>query len=300
MLSKLTNKDLAIHQLQQISEKREDAILITKENCHKLKNYITYGVPTVIERMPNASTSVLKSSSSTNHHDIKCDVITDELNDYNFIDHMKSLIFSLPETYKETFISVFIDCRPISTLYRTNIYTLLNRGYLKLAILDTSIEYYAEDELNYQNLKVSHNTRKKQIIKKMKANLYNLHALYLSGQVEIIKDEKTNLYSLKNHTINKEQFTFYDNIIQWINEFHSFGSSSMDSKEAIMKLIMDTEWKYLSTSDRRSITKGMLALAYLDKDIDYTYEELKYDASEYFISTSFLVALKNFQLQLPI
>lgn len=297
----LTNKDKMIHQLQLISEKREDAILVAKENCHKLKNYIAYGIPSVIDRMPNPSTSVLKSSNgTTNHHDIKCDVITEELNDYDFVNRMKNLIYSLPETYKGTFISIFIECKPINGSYRSNVYTLLNRGYLKLAISDATIDYLAEDELTYQNLKISHNTQKKQIIKRMKSSLYGLRALYLSGQVEIIKNDKNDLYSLLNHSANKEQFIFYANVIQWINELHCFGSSSMDSKEAIMKLIMDTDWKYLSTSDRRSITKGLLALAYLDKDIDYTYAELKYDASEYFISTAFLVALKNFQLQLPI
>ena len=77
-----TKQDSTIHQLQVVSDKREEAISSAKENCRKLKNYVIYGVPSVIDRMPNTSTSILKSGDSNNHHDIKCEVITEEQNDY--------------------------------------------------------------------------------------------------------------------------------------------------------------------------------------------------------------------------
>jgi len=80
-----TKQDSTIHQLQVVSDKREEAISSAKENCRKLKNYVIYGVPSVIDRMPNTSTSILKSGDSNNHHDIKCEVITEEQNDYDFI-----------------------------------------------------------------------------------------------------------------------------------------------------------------------------------------------------------------------
>lgn len=294
-----TNQDSTIKQLQLISEKREEAISSAKENCQKLKNYITYGVPSVIDRMPNTSTSILKSSDTNNHHDIKCEVITAELNDYDFIMRMRNLIYSLSDTYRNTFISIYVDGKSIRSFHRNDIYTILKRGYLKLALLDATIDYSAEDEMNYQNFKVSHNSKKNRIIKKMKTKLFELQSLYLSGAVQIKKDEY-NKYSLINHSASVDQYDFYSQCIKWINELHAIKGSGMDAKEAIMKYIMDIDWKYLDTSDRRSLTKGLLALAYLDNDIDYTYEELKYDSIEYSIGTSFLVSLKNFQFQLPI
>lgn len=294
-----TNQDSTIYQLRSISEKREEAISTAKENCQKLKNYITYGVPSVLDRMPNTSASILKSTGSTSHHDIKCEVITAEINDYDFINRMRSIIYSLSDTYRNIFVSVYIDGKSIRSFHRNDIYTILKRGYLKVALLDATIDYSAEDELNYQNLKVSHNSKKTRIIKKMKAKLLELQALYISGAVIIEKDQ-FNQYSLINHNAKKEQYNFYSEFIKWINELHVIKSTGMDAKEVIMKYVMDAEWKYLDTSDRRSLTKGLLALAYLDNDIDYTYEELKYDAIEYSISTSFLISLKNFQFQLPI
>lgn len=298
MLS-LTNKDSMINQLQLVSAIREEAIDTAKENCQKLKNYVIYGIPTVLDRMPNPSTSVLKSSGSNNHHDLKCDIITDELNDYEFVHRMKTLINSLPDTYKDTFVSVYINGKPISSMYRSNIYTVLNRGYLKLALLDATINYSSRDELAYQNLKVSHNTRKKQIIKKMKAELYDLRSLYLSGRVEIEKDD-FGRYVLLNRSADVETYNYYADMLRWINQLSMIKNVKTDSKKAIMKLIKDSDWKYLSTTDRRAITKGLLALAYLDQHINYTYEELKYDAKDYFISMAFLASLKNFQFQLPV
>ncbi len=294
-----TNQDSTIYQLQLISEIREEAIATAKENCQKLKNYITYGVPSVIDRMPNTSSSILKSSGSANPHDIKCEVITAEQNDYDFIHRMRKLICSLPDTYKNTFVSIFIDGKSIRSFHRNDIYTILKRGYLKLALLDATIDYSAEDEMKYQNYKLSHKTKKTKIIKKMKAKLFELRSLTISGAVKFERDE-FNQYTLINLSVSEAQFIFYSEFVKWINELHVIKSHSMNSKEAIMKYITDVDWKYLDTSDRRSLTKGLLALAYLDNDIDYTYEELKYDAIEYSISTSFLISLKNFQFQLPI
>lgn len=151
-----TNQDSTIYQLQLISEIREEAIATAKENCQKLKNYITYGVPSVIDRMPNTSSSILKSSGSANPHDIKCEVITAEQNDYDFIHRMRKLICSLPDTYKNTFVSIFIDGKSIRSFHRNDINTILKRGYLKLALLDATIDYSAEDEMKYQNYKLSH------------------------------------------------------------------------------------------------------------------------------------------------
>ena len=106
--------------------------------------------------MPNTSSSILKSSGSANPHDIKCEVITAEQNDYDFIYRMKKLIYSLSDTYKNTFISIFIDGKSIRSFHRNDIYTILKRGYLKLALLDATIDYSAEDEMKYQNYKLSH------------------------------------------------------------------------------------------------------------------------------------------------
>lgn len=294
-----TNQDSTIYQLQLISEIREEAIATAKENCQKLKNYITYGVPSVIDRMPNTSTSILKSSDSNNHHDIKCEVIAAEINDYDFTNRMRNLIYSLSDTYRNIFVSIYLDGKSIRSFKRNDIYTILKRGYLKLALLDASIDYSAEDEMNYQNYKLSHSNKKTKIIKRMRAKLFGLQSLYISGAVRIEKDELSK-YILINQSASIDQYNFYSQCMKWINELHAIKSSSLNAKEAIMKYVMDIDWKYLDTSDRRSLTKGLLALAYLDNDIDYTYEELKYDAIEYSISTTFLISLKNFQFQLPI
>ncbi len=293
-----TKQDSTIHQLQVVSDKREEAISSAKENCRKLKNYVIYGVPSVIDRMPNTSTSILKSGDSNNYHDIKCEVITEEQNDYDFIHRMKKLIYSLPDTYKNTFASIFIDGKSIRSFHRNDIYTILKRGYLKLALLDATIEYSAEDEMKYQNYKLSHHTKKTKIIKKMKAKLFELRSLTISGAVKFEINE-FNQHTLINLSASEEQFIFYSEFVKWINELHAIKSHGMNSREAIMKYITE-DWKYLDTSDRRSLTKGLLALAYLDNDIDYSYEELKFDSLEYSISAAFLTALKNFQFQLPI
>ena len=228
-----TNQDSTINQLQLISEKREDAIAAAKVNCQKLKNYMTYGIPSVIERMPNTSNSILKSSDSNNHHDIKCEVITAEQNDYDFIYRMRKLIYSLPDTYKNTFVSIFIDGKSIRSFHRNDIYTILKRGYLKLALLDATIDYSAEDEMKYQNYKLSHKTKKTKIVKKMKAKLFELRSLIISGAVRIEKDELSK-YILINQSASIDQYNFYSQCMKLINELHLIKNSSLNAKEAII------------------------------------------------------------------
>lgn len=290
-----------ISELEVVKEQREEAIEIAKANCIKLKNFIKYGIPSFMERMPGYTTSILSQTDSyMNKHDIKCDILTDELEDNCFVVRMKSFINSLPETYRSIFVSVYINGKSIRSFHRSDIYTILKRGYLKLAIFDSTIDYTAEQEMKYQNLKVSHNAKKTVIIKRMKAKLTVLQSLYLSKAV-LIKTNEYNYYSLINVSARQNQFNYYVEMIRWINELHTLkANTGLCPKDALMKFITDVDWKYLDTSDRRNLNKGILALAYLDPDIHYTYEELKYDSSEYVLGTAFLNAIKNFQFSLPI
>ncbi len=291
----------SMQELQLFKEQRDEAIEIAKSNCLRLKHFGEYGVPTFIERMPQYTTSILaQSDTNTGNHDIKCDLLTAEQQDIEFVNRMKKLICTLPEAYRNIFISVYINGKAIRSFHRGDIYTILRRGYLKLAIMDSTIDYTSEKEMNYRNLKESHNTKKTMTIKRMRAKLLELQSLYLSNEINIETDH-LNQYSLINRSADQHKFDFYAAMISWINELHAIECySGMNPKEALMKFIMDADWKYLDTTDRRNLNKGILALAYLDPDINYSYEELKYDVTEYQESIKFLTALKIFQFRLPI
>lgn len=291
----------SIRELQLLKEQRDEAIELAKTNCLKLKNFCEFGIPSLMERMPNYTTSILAySGTGTGNHDIKCDLLTAEQRDNEFVDRMKSLIRVLPEAYRDIFISVYINGKSARSFQRGDIYTILKRGYLKLAIIDSTIDYTSEKEMDYQNLKDSHNAKKTMTVKRMRTKLMELQSLYLSNSI-IIEKNHLNQYQLINRSANQCKFEFYAEMISWINELHAIECySGINPKDALMRFIMDAEWKYLGTTDRRNLNKGILALAYLDADINYSYDELKYDVSEYQQSIKFLTAIKNFQFRLPI
>lgn len=292
--------------LKSLVEQREDAIAQSKLNCKKLKTFMTYGVDSFVDRLPSFSTSILKrpegfSVSSNNKYVV---ALTDEIKDKEFIERMCLLFAHLKEPYKEVFIAYFIKNTKIKDIYPgttgNSVSKILERGYLKLALLDAEIDYSYCDEVQYKLKNEEHKTKRNLIIKQMKARLYLVQSLMINNTI-LLTTNSDGFLIVENVKMEYEEYKIIFNLIQWINNLCTLSSKSgLSPKDAVIKFIFDNDWKYLGTTDRNNFLRGILALAYLDESINYSIEQFEYDVYSNCKSQSFINEIKNFQFSLKV
>lgn len=293
-------------ELQELSQKRDDAIYQAKLNCKKLRNFMKYGIESFSDRLPSSSSSIIKRPEgfATEISSKYLNIITDEEKDKYFIEKMIVLIANLKDPLRDLFIKVYIEGKSMSSIHRKDKYKIAERGYLKLALLDADIDYTFSDDVKYNNLHDAHVMKTDRIMKEIKARLKTVKSLYISKHINLYLDEHGYIVveNLKMTDENSSiKFSYIHTLISWINELNALTSTvGLPPKDAIYKFIMEDDWKYIDTSDRNNLVKGMLALAYLDDDFDYSYEDIEYDAMRKCRSKKFVAELQEFQFQLKL
>lgn len=311
---------ITFYEFKQLAERRKNAISDAKMNCEALRTLVFYGVPNFIDRVPSCTSSILimPTGSSTTTDSKYNTILTQEQDDQIFIRKMINLINSLSDTYKEIFVDVFINCSKKSSYYnnegkeylnRKDIYKILERGYLKLALVDYEINYSIFEECKYNNFLTSQKEKQKRMVAIMKLRLKELQTFLILENIKLIDTntgaafsieekiffEENRTFSLVNINLLKKDFDRLNIFIKWLNELF-WG----DQKAALLKFLLTKDWKYLDTTDRSNLTKGLLALALLDPETDYTYLEFNNDLNRLGNSRRFIELFKNYQFGLSI
>ncbi len=286
--------------LTQLEERRQEAIIQVKLNCLKLMNLHKYGVKSFYDRLPPFTSSVIKASDGSrgNADEKYLSALTQQEQEYDFIGKMKQLFQKMEDPYCELFFECYVSCKPIKNINRPDKHTILNRGYLKLALLDADIDYNYMDEIEYQDQKERHNQQTSQVIKKMKAQLKSVYTYYLNHNIDLYLNEDTTVI-IKNLNLQQDDYLPLQELVAWINEIDSISfTSGRSPKLCVYKFIVDPEWKYLDAVDRKSLLKGILTLAYINHDMNYCKEDIERDAIVRCNSKHFLREIKNFQFSL--
>ena len=163
---------------------RYQAIEEVKERLNLIASFYELGVPSIIDRVPSFTTSLLQvnTSGSNSSNDLGSKVTTancaEEL-DFEFFGKYKKIIASLKEPYKDAITQIYINSKKLVELKKKNdhIDERLNEAYLQIAVLDDTIPYSISDYLAFrkyeQEQRAIKNTNKKEAIELIQLYCFN-------------------------------------------------------------------------------------------------------------------------------
>ncbi|MEG0408441.1 MAG: hypothetical protein RR623_06160 [Bacilli bacterium] len=283
-------------QFQNLLAKKDEAVNEAESNCTRLCLLMKHGVPSVDDRLPSASSSVIAMPSGTSSNKNKIiRAITDEKNDYDFINKMENIISRLKQPYKKIFDEVYLHNVAIKDIYNgkhdgipnENVYKIIRNGYLKIALLDSDIDFSNTDliKIDTENYQIKKN--KKEIKVEVKALLDDIQAFVVC-----------------NKLIFDDDLDFIDNQLCYkttlkISYLFTIIRQLPNSERLMVVNYMRGNTKTVNkTSDYYTLERALLTIGLLHSEINYGFlnfeTDLKISQNKYV--KKYLAHLKNFQM----